>query len=75
MRKPALLIAKSNAQISCAVTKQLISIFVLATWIVQSHFFMTTEKIKSNAIFIGRTPWFMSDFAGNSEERFSFDME
>ena len=44
MRKPALLIAKSNAQISCAVTKQLIGIFVLATWIVQSLFFQTTEK-------------------------------
>ena len=44
MRKPDLLIAKSNAQNSCGVTKQLISIFVLATWIVQSLFFLTTEK-------------------------------
>ena len=44
MRKPALLIAKSNVQIRCIVTKQLISIFILATWIEQSLFFMTTEK-------------------------------
>ena len=44
MRKLALLIAKSNAQISCAVTKQLIRVFVLATLIVQSLFFLTTEK-------------------------------
>ena len=44
MENPALLIAKSNVQISCAVTKQLIGIFVLVTWIVQALFFLTTEK-------------------------------
>ena len=31
-------------------------------------------KIKSKAIFIGLTPWFMPDIAGNPEERFSSNM-
>ena len=54
MRKPAVLIAKSNAHISCAVTKKLISIFVLATWIVQSFLFLTTEKssLKPSSLFV-----------------------
>ena len=32
--------AKSKAQISCAVTAQLISAFVFATWIVQFHLYL-----------------------------------
>ena len=35
--------AKTKAQISCAVTAQLISAFVFATQIVQSFFFLNTK--------------------------------
>ena len=35
MRKPDFAYAKTKAQISCAVTAQLISAFVFAIWIVQ----------------------------------------
>ena len=45
MRNHALLISKPNARFSCEVIVQLIRIVVLATWIVQSHFFLTKEKL------------------------------
>ena len=71
MRKPALLISKSNAQISCAVTKQLISIFVLATLPHLPDY----RKIKFKATPLVVHPGFMSGNAGNPEERFSSDIE
>ena len=46
MRKPAY--AKTKAQISCAVTAQLISAFVFNTYIVQSLFFLNPKFKTSN---------------------------
>ena len=43
MRKPVLAYAKTKAQISCKVTKQLIRAIVLTTLIVQSHFFLNAK--------------------------------
>ena len=43
MRKPAFSFAKTKTQISCAVTAQLISAFVFATWIVQSLFYLNPK--------------------------------
>ena len=43
VRKPAFVYAKTKAQISCAVTAQLISALVFATWIVLSLFFLNPK--------------------------------
>ena len=43
MRKPAFAFAKTKTQISCAVTAQMISAFVFATWIVQYLFFLNPK--------------------------------
>ena len=75
MRKPAKLIAKSNAQISCAVNKTANQHLCFSYMDSTIPLLPDYRKIKPKAIFIGRTPWFMSDIAGNSEERFSSDME
>ena len=73
MRNMCFSFAKSNARISCAVTKQLISIlcfsYMDSTIPLLPDFFL-----KSRVIIIGRTPWLMSDIGGNSEDRFSTDM-
>ena len=43
MRKPVFAYVKTNAQISCAVTAQLIRAFVVATRIVQTLFFLNQK--------------------------------
>ena len=48
MRKPDLAYAKTKAQISCAVTAQLISAFVFDTRIVQFLFFLNSKFQASN---------------------------
>ena len=50
MRKSAFCIAKTKAQISCAMTVHLISAFVFATKIVQSHFFLNPKFSASSHI-------------------------
>ena len=82
MRKPALLIEETcftNCEIECAdklrsnqIANQHLCFSYMDSTIPLLHDY---RKIKANAIFIGRTPWFMSGIAVNSEERFSFDME
>ena len=64
--------AKAKTQISCAVTAQLISVFVFATQIVQSLFFLNTN-FKPLAIFCDCTARFVSDLVGNPEDPFSHD--
>ena len=50
----------------------LISAFVFATRIVQSHYFLNPKFQASYlAIFCGSTAWFVSYLAGNPEDRFS----
>ena len=70
MRKPAFAYAKTKMQISFAVTAKLISLFVFATWIVQSLFYLN-PNFKPLAIFCGFTAWFVSDLVGNPEDWFS----
>ena len=47
--------AKTKTQISCAVTAQLISAFVFATWIVQSLFYLN-QKFQASS----HLPWLYS---------------
>ena len=58
--------AKTKAQISCAVTAQLISAFVFATQIV--HYI---QSFKLLAIFCDCIAWFVSDLVGNPNCWFS----
>ena len=70
MRKPAFCInAKTKTQISFAVTAELISAFVFATWIVQSLYFLN-QNFKSLAIFSGCTAQLVSDLVKNPEDQF-----
>ena len=62
--------AKTKTQISFAVNAKLISVFVFATWIVQSLYFLN-PKFKPLAIFCGSTARFVSDLVGNPKDRFS----
>ena len=62
--------AKTKPQISCAVTAQLISAFVFATWIVQSLYFLN-PNFKPLAIFCDFPARFVWDLVGNPEDRFS----
>ena len=59
---------KIKAQISCAVTKQLISVFVYALWILPK-----SKIFKPLAIFCSCTARFVLDLVGNPEGRFSRD--
>ena len=64
------LYAKTKAQISCAVTAQLISAFVLATQIVRCLYFLSRNfnpLISSS----GCAAQFVSDLIRNPEDRFS----
>ena len=63
MRKPALAYAKTQGQISCLVTAQLISTFVFLTNIVQSLYFLNPKCEASshllllyNPVCVGRKP-------------------
>ena len=63
---------KTKAQVSCAVTAQLISAFVFAKRIVQSLYFLNfIHNFKPLAILSGCTAWFVSDLVGNPEDWFS----
>ena len=52
MRKPFFAYAKTNTQISCAVTAQLFNAFVFATQIVQSLFFINPNFQGSNHLLL-----------------------
>ena len=69
MRKPDFAYAKTKAQISCAVTAQLISAFDFATQIVQSLFFLNLRFQPSSLLVL-----FVSGLVGNPEDRFSHVM-
>ena len=59
--------AKTKAQISCAVTTQLISAFVFATWIVLQPLYLLNQKFQASCC----TTRFVSDLVGNPKDRFS----
>ena len=61
---------KTKAQISCAVTAQLIFAFVFDTWRAQFFFFLI-RNFKLLAIFYSCTGHFVPDLVGNPEDRFS----
>ena len=63
-------IQKTKAQISCAVTAQLIIAFVFTTWIVQYLFFLNT-KLPASSLFCDCTGQFVSELVGNTEDWFS----
>ena len=66
--------AKTYAQISCAVTAQMISAFIFATLDSAISLLSKSDpKFKPLAIFCGCTDWFVSDLVGNPEHRFSRD--
>ena len=67
IKKPAACMGENKGQIICAVTAQLISVFVFATQIVQSppRPFLN-PNFKLLACFCGCAGWFVSDLAGNS---------
>ena len=62
--------AKTKAQISCAVTAQLISGLVFAIRMVTFLFFQS-PKFQASSLFLRLTDWLMSDLVGNPEDRFS----
>ena len=71
MRKPDFVYAKTKAQISCAVTAQLISAFVFATRIVQLLFYLY-RKLQDSCVYLcDCTDWFVSDLVGNPDDQFS----
>ena len=59
--------AKTKAHINCAVSAQLISAFVFATWIVPKL------QVSSVAIFYRCTAQIVLDLVGNTGDRFSHD--
>ena len=63
---------RSASRLRFAVTAKLISAFVFAAWIVQSHFYLNPNfQALSLAIFCDCTARFVSDLVGNPEDRFS----
>ena len=71
MRKPAFYIyAKKQAQISCAVTLQLVSTYGFATYIVQSFSFYTSEFSSLYPSFVAVQLGFVSHLVGDPD-RFS----
>ena len=69
MTKPAFANEKTIAQISCAVTAQLISAFVLATYIEQFLFFLNQKFQASNHLL----RMYSLLYVGNPEGMFSCD--
>ena len=61
---------KNNAQISCAVIAQLISVVVFATQTVQSTPLFTKSEISS--IYFVCSAWFVSDMVRNPDCLFSY---
>ena len=64
MRKPDFAYAKTKVQISCAVTAQLISTFVFASWIEQSIYFLNPKFQASSC-----AAQFVSVLVGNPEDK------
>ena len=62
--------SKTKMQISCAVTAQLISVFVFASWIEDSSSSLM-RNFKLIVIFCDCTGWFVLSLVGNPEDRFS----
>ena len=76
MRKPLFTFAITKAQISYAVTSQLISAFVFHYIHVEysdNSFTSYIRNVKPLIIYCGCTVRFVSDLVGNPEERFSND--
>ena len=72
MRKPVFAYAKTKAQISCALTTQLISAFLFAKQIVKSLYFLDPKfQGSSHLLWLHGTAPFVSDLVGNPEDRFS----
>ena len=72
MKKTDFAYAKTKAQISCAVIAHLISGFVFATRIVQSHSSFTyNQNFKILAFTCGCIGRFVSDLVRNPEDSFS----
>ena len=67
MRKPVFAYAKTKAQISCAVTTQLISAFVFATQIVLFLFFINPKFPKPLSFFFDSTGQFVWDLVGKPQ--------
>ena len=72
MRKPVFCICENKAQISCAITAQLISAFVFATCIVQSLYFLSL-KFQVSRYLLWLDSLVVSDLVGYLEDRFSDD--
>ena len=71
MRKPAFAYAKTKKQISFPVTAKLISVFVFATPIVQSLYFLNPRfQASSHLQFCGITARFGLDMVGNPKDWF-----
>ena len=66
MRKLDFAYAKTMMQISCAVTAQLISAFVFATWLVQS-LYLLNPKFQASSLFL----FLYSPLVGNPKGLFS----
>ena len=62
-----------KAQISCRVTTQLISTFVLATSIVHNLYFLNPKFQASSHLLWLFLAWFVLDLVGNPEDRLSHD--
>ena len=58
--------AKTKTQISCAITAQLISVFVFATWLVQSLFYLNPNFQASSHLL-----WLYRPVCVRPEDRFS----
>ena len=73
MRKPVFLAyAKTKTQISFAVTAKLISVFVFATRIVQSLYFLNPKFHASRHLLCLKSPVYV-ELVGNPEDRFSLN--
>ena len=72
MRKPALCICKTKAQISSAITAQLISVFVFTTKIVQSLYFLNPKFQASSHFLLLFSPVCVGP-SRKPEDRFSHD--
>ena len=73
MREPGFFACAKKAQISCAITAQLIIALVFTTLIVQFLFFLEIQNFKLISIFCGCIGRFVSELVGNPEDRFSHD--
>ena len=75
MRKAVFTYRKTKAQIGCAVTVQLISVYIFILEIVQFLYsILYIRNFNRIAIFYGCKTRFISDVVENNEDRFSPDV-